>query len=61
VNLPQDLVADGTVARVTADAMFAVMQGLLPDAYVQCSVSAFGISHGYRAIARRDDAAMGAA
>ncbi len=61
VNLPQDLVTDNAAAQATADAVFAAMQGLLPDAYVQCSVSAFSVSHGYRATARRDDAAMAAA
>jgi hypothetical protein len=61
VNLPEDLVTDNTIGQVTADAMFAVMQGLLPDAYVQCSVSAFSISQGYRATVRRGDAATGAA
>src|ERR1700722_5450679 len=56
VNLPQDLVSDDTTAQATADAVFAAMQAMLPDAYVQCSVSTFSVSHGYRATAQRDDA-----
>jgi hypothetical protein len=54
VNLPQHLVVDDTVEQATADAMFAVIQGLLPDAYVQCTVYPFDTSRGYRATARND-------
>jgi hypothetical protein len=54
VNLPQDMLADDGVAQATADAMFAVMQGLLPDAYVQCTVDSYDIARGYRAMARSD-------
>jgi hypothetical protein len=48
VDLPQSLVVD-TAEQETADAMFAVMQGFLPKAYIQCKVYAFDTSRGYRA------------
>lgn len=54
VNLPEELLVDDAIAQQTADAMFAVMQGLLPDAYVQCTVNTFDISRGYRATVRSD-------
>ena len=53
VALPQELVIDNDVETRTANAMYAVMQGLLPDAYIQCNVYPFGTERGYRATGRR--------
>ena len=47
IDLPQGLVVD-TVEQETADAIFAVVQEFLPNAYIQCKVSAFDTSRGYR-------------
>jgi hypothetical protein len=49
VALPQHLVIDNDVETKMANAMYAVMQGLLPDAYIQCGVYSFGTERGYRA------------
>jgi hypothetical protein len=49
VNLPQHLIVDNDVETRTANAIHAVMQGLLPDAYVQCKVYPFDTERGYRA------------
>jgi hypothetical protein len=49
VALPQDLIVDNDVENETANAIHAVMQGLLPEAYVQCKVYPFGTDRGYQA------------
>jgi hypothetical protein len=48
VDLPQYLIGDNDVEQQTADAIHAVMRGLLPDAYVQCKVYPFDTERGYR-------------
>lgn len=48
VDLPQHLIVDNDVEQKTADAIHAVMRGLLPEAYVQCKVYPFGTERGYR-------------
>jgi hypothetical protein len=49
VDLPQDLIVDNGVENETANAIHAVMQGFLPDAYVQCKVYPFNTDRGYHA------------
>lgn len=49
VDLPQHLIADDDVENQTAAAIHAVLQGLLPDAYIQCKVYPFRTDRGYRA------------
>jgi hypothetical protein len=53
VNVPRDLIVDNEVENETADAIHAVMQGLLPDAYVQCKVNPFSTDRGYHATGMR--------
>jgi hypothetical protein len=53
VHVPQDLIVDNDVETKTADAIHAVVQGLLPDAYVQCKVTPFSTDRGYRATGTR--------
>jgi len=49
VGLPRDLTVNNDVATNTANAIYAVMQGLLQDAYIQCGVYLFDTGQGYRA------------
>jgi len=49
VELPENLIVDGDVENQTANAIYTVMQGLLPDAYIQCKVYPFSTERGYRA------------
>lgn len=49
VDLPQHLITGDNVETQTANAIHAVVQGLLPDAYVQCKVRLFDTERGYRA------------
>lgn len=49
VDLPEHLVVDDDVESRTANAIHAVMQGLLPEAYIQCKVYLFSTDRGYRA------------
>jgi hypothetical protein len=49
VDLPQHLIIDDDVETTTANAIHAVMQGLLPEAYIQCKVYPFSTERGYRA------------
>lgn len=53
VHVPQDLIVDNEVENKTADAIHAVVQGLLPDAYVQCKVTSFSTGRGYCATGTR--------
>jgi hypothetical protein len=47
VELPKDLIVDDEVETRTANAIHAAMQGLLPDAYIQCKVYPFATERGY--------------
>lgn len=47
VELPQHLILDEDVETRTATAIHGVMQGLLPDSYVQCKVYSFATNRGY--------------
>lgn len=49
VDVPQDLISGDEVENQTADAIHAVVQGFLPDAYVQCKVYPFSTDRGYHA------------
>ena len=49
VNLPRHLLIDDGVEQQTANAIYTVMQGMLPDAYIQCKVYQFSTDQGYRA------------
>jgi hypothetical protein len=49
VDLPRNLITDDNVETNTANAIHAVMQGQLPDAYIQCNVYQFDTERGYRA------------
>jgi hypothetical protein len=48
VDLPRDLITDSDVENETAEAIHAVVQGLLPNAYVQCKVYPYGTDRGYQ-------------
>ena len=49
VNLPQTLIPGDNVETETVNAIHAVIQDLLPDAYVQCKLYPFDTGRGYRA------------
>jgi hypothetical protein len=49
VDLPKHLIVDADVETRTANTIHTVMQGMLPEAYVQCKVYSFDTERGYRA------------
>ena len=52
VHVPKELLWTFEIEDDIARKFYAVMQGLLPDAHVQCNVYEFATSHGFRATAR---------
>jgi hypothetical protein len=51
VDLPMHLISEDDIEQRTADAIHGVLQGLLPEAYVQCKIYPFSTERGYRSTA----------